>query len=142
MNHKGFTLTELLVVVTIIGILAMIGVPAYMGQQTSASRSEAYKNLEALRLFEEQVIAESAGYTVSAGNIAAIQALLPGFQPGTNTEFTYQIVSNFAIDTPVSQPPTWGTFQFPCFTAVATGDVGTRVEGETFAIDCNNNKSY
>ena len=87
MNHKGFTLTELLVVLTIISILAMIGIPAYIGQQSKASRTEAYKNLEALRLFEEQFIAENANYTVPAANIAAIQNILPGFQPGTSTEF-------------------------------------------------------
>ena len=142
MNNKGFTLIELIIVVTIIGILAMIGIPAYIGQQRNAARTEAYKNLEALRLLEEQFLAENAQYTASAANTAAIQALLPGFQPGQYTEFSYQIVQNFAVDTPVTMPPTWGTAQTPCFTAVATGNPNSRVNGEIFAADCNNNKNF
>ncbi|GAB4419577.1 MAG: hypothetical protein OHK0032_15490 [Thermodesulfovibrionales bacterium] len=30
----------------------------------------------------------------------------------------------------------------PCFTAIATGNTGTRVAGDVFAIDCNNNKNF
>lgn len=142
MKNKGFTLIELIIVVTIIGIIAMIGVPAYIGQQKNATRTEAYKNLQAIRLFEEQFISENAQYTASAGSSAAIQALLPGFQPGQFTEFSYQVIQNAAIDTPVTQPPTWGTLQTPCFTAVATGNPNSRISGEIFAIDCNNSKNF
>ena len=142
MKNKGFTLIELLIVVSIIGIIAMVGIPAYIGQQKNATRTEAYKNLQAIRLFEEQFISENAVYTAPAGNNAAIQALLPGFQPGQYTEFTYQVFQNAAIDIPVTMPPTWGTLQTPCFTAVATGTPVSRVSGEVFAIDCNNMRNF
>lgn len=142
MNSKGFTLVELIIVIAIIGILTMIAVPSYIGQQRNATRSEAFQNLEALRLLEEQFFSENAIYTASAANTAAVQGVLPGFQPGPNPSFTYQLVQNFAIDTPVANPPTWGTAQNPCFTVVATGIAGSRVGGEIFAIDCNNNKNF
>jgi len=141
-RNRGFTLTELLIVIAIISILAMVAIPAYVGHQKRAARMEAYANLEALRLLEEQYFSENGQYTASANGVTAIQALLPGFQPGNSLNFTYQIVQNVAIDTPITNPPTWNTNQDPCFTAIATGIAGTRVAGDVFVIDCNNNRNF
>ena len=140
-ENRAFTLIELLIVVAIIGILAAISIPTYVGMRARAVRSEAYANVEALVLLEEQFYAENAAYTASAAGTAAIQVLLPGFQPGQSITFTYQVVQNFAVDLPITEPPTWGTGLTPCFTAVATGAAGS-VTGEVFAMDCNNNKNF
>jgi prepilin-type N-terminal cleavage/methylation domain-containing protein len=124
MNKKGVTLIELIIVVAIIGILAAIAVPAYLGQQKAAARTEAYSNLQNLRLLEEQFFAENGTYTAAAANVAAIQALLPGFRPGTGLNFNYAITSTSS-----------------CFVATATG-TGGRVAGDVFTIDCNNNRNF
>ena len=141
-NIKGFSLTELLIVLSIISILAMIAIPGYIGQRKGAARTEAAKNLEAIRLLEEQFLAENGTYTWSAADVASIQGMLPGFQPGPDTNYNYQIMQDVAVNTPITSPPTWGVPQNPCFTAVATGKVDSRVEGDTFVIDCNYNKNY
>lgn len=137
MNNRGVTLIELIIVVAIIGILAAVSIPAYLGQQQSAARTEAYKNLEAIRLLEEQFFAENAAYTSDISND------LPGFQTGQNARFTYAVTLNVALTTPVPVPYAGGTTaQTNCFVATATGIAGTRVEGDIFAIDCNDNKNY
>ncbi len=132
-NNKGFTLIELLITIAIIGILAMIAVPAYIGQQRNATRSEAFQNLSALRLLEETFFSDNSAYTGGAANVGDIQALLPGFKPGGNLQFDYAIFPDVDIDS---------NAQTPCFRATATGILGSRVAGEVFAIDCNNNRTF
>jgi len=148
MNKKGFTLTELLIVLAIISILAMISVPAYVGQQRSAARSEAYSNLQNLRLLEEQFFAENGRYTINLGtcaagnpgNVATIQTgggdatnALPGFIPGNGLNYSYCIEQNIALN---------GAAQNPCFRVSAFGNAGSRVAGDTFSIDCTNNRTF
>ncbi|MBI5847557.1 MAG: prepilin-type N-terminal cleavage/methylation domain-containing protein [Nitrospirae bacterium] len=157
MNKKGLTLIELLIVCAIIGILAAIGIPAYIGQQKSASRTEAYTNLENLRLLEEQFFAENGCYrplaagvcstaTSSIGaagsttairdaNVPLIQAVLPRFRPATGALFSYRIEININFAGAATNPT-------PCFRATATGVDGTRVAGDSFMIDCNNNRNF
>ena len=61
------------------------------------------------------------------------------FQPGMSPKFSYQIVRNQSVT--AVDPLAYGA-SAPCFTAIATGIAGTRVDGETFAIDCNYNKNF
>ncbi len=142
MDKRGITLVELLIVVAIIGILAAIAIPSYVGQQKRAARAEAFANLEALRLLEEQYYAENGEYAradaTASGTIyykvgdTSIQSYLPGFKPGppANLLFDYEIAYTVAAN------------RTTAFTAKAKGKVGTRVAGDEFTINQNNEKNF
>ena len=60
--QDAFTLIELMIVVAIIAILAAIAIPAYLGIQKKAARSEAKANLPAIGLALETFYAENSTY--------------------------------------------------------------------------------
>jgi len=86
-SKKGFTLIELMVVVAIIGILALLGLRLYTGQQRRAKDAIAIANAATIHTLAQANLVDQT-YTTGQENAAldaAIGAVAPAHSNGTNT---------------------------------------------------------
>ena len=130
-KSKGFTLIELMIVVAIIGILAAIAIPNFIGMQKRAKTSEAKSSLGEIRTLEEAYRAENETYIgvppmaqipvglhtdndADADNMAEI-----GYHPKGQTRYAYTIT---AADSST-------------FTAQASGNIDSDAGVDTWTID-------
>ncbi len=66
-GEEGFTLIELLVVIIIIGILAAIAIPTFLGQRERARRSAVQSDLRNLAVAQETYFTDNGSYSTTLG---------------------------------------------------------------------------
>jgi len=76
--HFGWTLNELLVSLTLMATLAAIALPAFMGQQRQARRSDAQSALQQLQLEQARWRGTQSSHAADLANLGWTSNLSPG----------------------------------------------------------------
>ncbi|MDT7043543.1 type IV pilin protein [Candidatus Nitronereus thalassa] len=130
-NHpqRGFSLTELMIVVAIIGILAAIAIPNFMRYQARAKQSEAKSNLVAIHTGEIAYFAENNSYIDDFNAI--------GFAVTGSSQRYYYELGNTSSGTlpPGCTASTLDNVSTSGFTAVAIGNIDGDPTCDVWTID-------
>jgi prepilin-type N-terminal cleavage/methylation domain-containing protein len=129
-RDPGFTLIELMIVVSIIGILASFAIPSFIKYQMTSKRAEAYVNLASLAKTQKTYFAEFNTFVASAPEPSATSMEDPGTDKRDNTALS-NAFSNlgwsaegrvfFDYDTAIDGFA--GCSCSTCFTSTAYGDL-------------------
>ncbi len=128
LNNQGFTLLELMIVITIIGILAAVAVPAYQRHIREVKMQEARTALPQIRLKEQAYFLEFRKYIPTRWNPATYPC--GGSQALWDTRSTNEPGRSWGLLG--FRPPTPGVyFRYRIY----TGATGTTISGSA---NCHN----
>lgn len=148
MKKVGFTLIELMIVVSIIAFLAMVSVPSFMRFLAKAKRAEAYMNLSSIYAAQKAYWAEHGKYSDTLNGQGGIGWKPEGYTGGGKQEkyyYTYGFVGSEGKNHFTGKLETGSSHlnlakaDSQGFVAVAAGDIDGDGTPDILTVDQNNN---
>jgi type IV pilus assembly protein PilA len=96
-GQEGFTLIELLVVILIIGILAAIALPAFLGQRQKGQDSAAKSDARNLASHMESCFTNAETYVGCAGSQDVLQSGIPLGAADGQAEITASTATGYTV---------------------------------------------
>ena len=97
-SNNGFTLIELMITVTIIGILSAIAVPSYNAYITDANEKAALNNAHTLAGFEEEYFYENETFLAGTASPGTNGLAALGWTLSDDDKFKYAVTAGACGD--------------------------------------------
>lgn len=122
--QRGFTLTELLVVFVIVGVLASMAIPSYQSYQIRTNRSAAAQMLLNIQSREEQYILDARAYTdvLGSAGLNIVQETFTCTPASATTCSNNHYTVSVNVPSPQTTPPSFTVTATPKTTSINKND--------------------